>query len=137
MPFLVEEQHEGEPLLRRVLRLLVHLAIVHVHLARDTRFPQRRRHARVFRLEGFIHAEDEHLRDGFRLLVHVHDARVDQLEAQTRQADRNADTGQFPVDDLEAKINYYAPALSAVTTAAPFADGKLWEIRGKIGKSFN
>lgn len=44
--------------------------------------------------------------------------------------------GQFPVEDLEAKINYYSPALSAVSAAAPFADGKLWEIRGEVGKSF-
>jgi carboxylate-amine ligase len=38
--------------------------------------------------------------------------------------------------DLEAKINYYGPALSALSVASPFCGGKPWEIRGKIGKSF-
>jgi hypothetical protein len=39
-------------------------------------------------------------------------------------------------DDLEAKINYYGPALSALTVGAPFCEGKPWEMRGKRGKSF-
>jgi len=38
--------------------------------------------------------------------------------------------------DLEAKINYYGPALSALSVAAPFCGGKPWEMRGKRGKSF-
>lgn len=38
--------------------------------------------------------------------------------------------------DLEAKINYYGPALSALSAAAPFCEGRPWEIRGKRGKSF-
>lgn len=38
--------------------------------------------------------------------------------------------------DLEAKINYYGPALSALSVASPFLDGKPWIIRGEQGKSF-
>lgn len=38
--------------------------------------------------------------------------------------------------DLEAKINYYGPALSALSVGAPFCGGKPWEMRGKRGKSF-
>jgi carboxylate-amine ligase len=38
--------------------------------------------------------------------------------------------------DLHAKVNYYAPALTALTLASPFARGGLWEIRGRVGKSF-
>lgn len=38
--------------------------------------------------------------------------------------------------DLEAKINYYGPALSALSAASPFCAGKPWEIRGARGKSF-
>lgn len=38
--------------------------------------------------------------------------------------------------DLEAKINYYGPALSALSVASPFLNGRPWEIRGDIGKSF-
>lgn len=39
-------------------------------------------------------------------------------------------------EDLEAKINYYGPALSALSVGAPFCEGKPWEMRGKSGKSF-
>lgn len=39
-------------------------------------------------------------------------------------------------NDLEAKINYYGPALSALSVAAPFCGGKPWEMRGRRGKSF-
>jgi Glutamate-cysteine ligase family 2(GCS2) len=38
--------------------------------------------------------------------------------------------------DLHAKVNYYAPALTALTLASPFRRGGLWEVRGRIGKSF-
>lgn len=38
--------------------------------------------------------------------------------------------------DFEAKINYYGPALSALSVASPFCDGSLWGIRDGIGKSF-
>jgi hypothetical protein len=37
--------------------------------------------------------------------------------------------------ELHAKVNYYAPALTALTLASPFVRGGLWEIRGRIGKS--
>jgi carboxylate-amine ligase len=37
--------------------------------------------------------------------------------------------------DLFAKVNYYAPALTALTLASPFRAGELWMIRGEIGKS--
>lgn len=38
--------------------------------------------------------------------------------------------------ELEEKINYYGPALSALSVASPFVDGKPWELRDGIGKSF-
>jgi carboxylate-amine ligase len=37
--------------------------------------------------------------------------------------------------ELHAKVNYYAPALTALTLASPFLRGELWETRGRIGKS--
>jgi carboxylate-amine ligase len=37
--------------------------------------------------------------------------------------------------DLHAKVNHYAPALTALTLASPFVRGGLWEIRGRVGKS--
>jgi glutamate-cysteine ligase len=37
--------------------------------------------------------------------------------------------------DLNAKANYYAPALTALSLASPFCRGGLWEIRGRVGKS--
>ncbi len=37
--------------------------------------------------------------------------------------------------DLHRKVNYYAPALTALTLASPIYREKLWEIRGTIGKS--
>lgn len=43
---------------------------------------------------------------------------------------------QIQEPDLEAKINYYGPALSALSVASPFLGGKLWEMRGALGKSF-
>ncbi len=38
-------------------------------------------------------------------------------------------------EDLEAKINWYGPALSALTVASPIFGGKLWECRGSVGRS--
>lgn len=38
--------------------------------------------------------------------------------------------------DLEAKINYYGPALSALSVASPFCDGAPWSLREGFGKSF-
>lgn len=38
--------------------------------------------------------------------------------------------------DLEAKINYYGPALSALSVASPFCDGAPWALRDGLGKSF-
>lgn len=37
--------------------------------------------------------------------------------------------------DLHAKVNYYAPALTALTLASPFRRGEPWQIRGGVGKS--
>jgi carboxylate-amine ligase len=37
--------------------------------------------------------------------------------------------------DLHAKVNYYAPALTALSLASPFYLGRLWTIRGRVGKS--
>ena len=37
--------------------------------------------------------------------------------------------------DLHAKVNYYSPALTALSLASPFFRGELWHIRGRIGKS--
>jgi carboxylate-amine ligase len=39
------------------------------------------------------------------------------------------------VQDLHAKVNYYAPALTALSLASPFLGGELWRIRGRVGKS--
>jgi carboxylate-amine ligase len=38
--------------------------------------------------------------------------------------------------DLEAKINYYGPSLTALSVCSPFLNGELWKIRGQTGKSF-
>lgn len=38
--------------------------------------------------------------------------------------------------DLEAKINYYGPALSALSVASPFCDGGPWGLKEGFGKSF-
>jgi hypothetical protein len=37
--------------------------------------------------------------------------------------------------DLHAKVNHYAPALTALTLASPIVRGGLWKIRGRVGKS--
>lgn len=39
-------------------------------------------------------------------------------------------------EDLESKINYYGPALSALSVASPFVDGNPWALRDGFGKSF-
>ncbi len=43
---------------------------------------------------------------------------------------------KISLDDLSRKINYYAPAMTALTIASPLADGGLWRIRGQVGKSY-
>ncbi len=43
---------------------------------------------------------------------------------------------QVDLADLELKINHYGPALSALSVASPFCEGRPWEIRGRRGKSF-
>lgn len=40
------------------------------------------------------------------------------------------------LDDLARKVNYYAPAMTALTLNSPLANGGLWRIRGQVGKSF-
>lgn len=41
------------------------------------------------------------------------------------------------VDDLHQKINYYGPALSALSVASPFCNGEPWQYaKGKFGKSY-
>ena len=42
---------------------------------------------------------------------------------------------RLDIPDLFAKVNYYAPALTALTLASPFYRGDLWQIRGQVGKS--
>ena len=37
--------------------------------------------------------------------------------------------------DLHRKVNYYAPALTALSLASPFYQDRLWKIRGRVGKS--
>lgn len=37
--------------------------------------------------------------------------------------------------DLHAKVNYYGPAMAALTLASPLYGGGLWMIRGQVGKS--
>jgi Glutamate-cysteine ligase family 2(GCS2) len=37
--------------------------------------------------------------------------------------------------DLHGKVNYYAPALTALSLASPFYLDRLWKIRGRVGKS--
>jgi glutamate-cysteine ligase len=47
-----------------------------------------------------------------------------------------ADLGRkLDLKDLDAKVNYYAPALTALSLASPLYDGGLWRIRGRVGKS--
>jgi carboxylate-amine ligase len=42
---------------------------------------------------------------------------------------------RLDLNDLDQKVNYYAPALTALTLASPFRAGDLWRIRGRVGKS--
>lgn len=42
---------------------------------------------------------------------------------------------RLEVADLHRKVNYYAPALAALSLASPLYRGGLWEIRGAVGKS--
>jgi Glutamate-cysteine ligase family 2(GCS2) len=44
-------------------------------------------------------------------------------------------TRQIDAKDLNEKVNYYVPALTALTLSSPLRGGKLWRIRGRIGKS--
>jgi carboxylate-amine ligase len=43
---------------------------------------------------------------------------------------------RLDLEDLEAKVNYYSPAMAALSVGSPFLNGELWRIRGEIGKSF-
>jgi hypothetical protein len=38
-------------------------------------------------------------------------------------------------EDLHKKVNFYAPALTALCLASPLRAGDLWRIRGRVGKS--
>lgn len=40
------------------------------------------------------------------------------------------------IDDLNAKVNYYAPAMAAISLASPFFEGKPWMMKGYPGKSY-
>jgi carboxylate-amine ligase len=40
------------------------------------------------------------------------------------------------INDLNEKVNYYAPALAAISLASPFFEGKPWMIKGEQGKSY-
>lgn len=60
------------------------------------------------------------------MLTYGPDVNISLPEALVRRLD---------VTDLNKKINYYAPALTALTLASPLRGGKLWRIRGRIGKS--
>jgi carboxylate-amine ligase len=43
--------------------------------------------------------------------------------------------GRLDTADLHAKVNFYSPALTALSLASPFLRGELWHIRGRVGKS--
>ncbi|MBY0517252.1 MAG: hypothetical protein K2P81_10100 [Bacteriovoracaceae bacterium] len=40
------------------------------------------------------------------------------------------------LEDLNAKVNYYAPALAAISLASPFYKGQLWENKSQLGLSY-
>lgn len=42
---------------------------------------------------------------------------------------------RLDLNDLNEKVNYYIPALTALTLASPLRQGDLWRIRGRVGKS--
>src|SRR5690348_1966028 len=37
--------------------------------------------------------------------------------------------------ELDGKVNYYGPAITALALASPILRGGLWTIRGRVGKS--
>lgn len=43
--------------------------------------------------------------------------------------------GKLDALDLAAKVNYYGPAMAALSLASPLYQGGLWRIRGQVGKS--
>lgn len=40
------------------------------------------------------------------------------------------------LEDLNAKVNYYAPAMAAISLASPFLNGDVWMHKGTAGKSY-
>jgi carboxylate-amine ligase len=42
---------------------------------------------------------------------------------------------RLDIQELDAKVNYYGPAITALTLSSPLFKGGLWTIRGQIGKS--
>lgn len=40
------------------------------------------------------------------------------------------------LEDLNAKVDYYAPSMSAISLASPFYQGKPWQLKGMPGKSY-
>jgi hypothetical protein len=44
-------------------------------------------------------------------------------------------TRHIDLVDLNQKVNYYIPALTALTLSSPLRNGEPWRIRGRIGKS--
>jgi hypothetical protein len=42
---------------------------------------------------------------------------------------------ELDLKDLNEKVNFYAPALTALCLASPLRAGDLWRIRGRVGKS--
>src|SRR5215467_12487350 len=60
------------------------------------------------------------------MLTYGPDVNISLPEALTRRID---------VRDLNEKVNYYVPALVALTLSSPLRGGELWRIRGRIGKS--
>lgn len=42
---------------------------------------------------------------------------------------------RLDLDDLHAKVNYYGPAMAALSLGSPLYRGGLWTIRGRVGKS--
>jgi carboxylate-amine ligase len=60
------------------------------------------------------------------MLTYGPDINISLPEALTRRID---------MKDLNEKVNYYVPALVALTLSSPLRGGKLWRIRGRIGRS--
>lgn len=40
------------------------------------------------------------------------------------------------IEDLNSKVNYYAPAMSAISLSSPFLQGEIWKTKGQRGKSY-